>query len=168
MMKEIPVYKYPAAYAREHDELAAYRTSLQANTACKEAIEAAIRDHYRDNRLDNAAVRQVVSQFGYDRVFHVLAITVRQADWDARFSRDNKTWAKTIPVLENPDAWGIDRNCYLAVNSHPGLTDLFLTQARKEYALTQQQEKPSVRQKLKAQPERNAPKISAHFKSQER
>ena len=27
MMKNIPVYKHTAAYAREHDELAAYRAS---------------------------------------------------------------------------------------------------------------------------------------------
>ena len=67
-MKTIPVYKHPAAYAREHDELAAYRASNQANAACKEAIEAAIRDHYRDNRLDTAAVDQVVQQFGYTRM----------------------------------------------------------------------------------------------------
>ena len=64
-MKNLPVYKHPASYAREHDELAAYRASNQANAACKEAIEAAIRDHYRDNRLDAAAVDQVVQQFGY-------------------------------------------------------------------------------------------------------
>ena len=38
-MKNLPVYKHPAAYAREHDELAVYRASNQANTACKEAIE---------------------------------------------------------------------------------------------------------------------------------
>ena len=62
-MKNPPVYKHPASYAREHDELAAYRASNQANTACKEAIETAIRDHYRDNRLDAAAVDQVVQQF---------------------------------------------------------------------------------------------------------
>ena len=55
-MKNLPVYKHPASYAREHDELSAYRASNQANAACKEAIEAAIRDHYRDNRLDAAAV----------------------------------------------------------------------------------------------------------------
>ena len=84
MMKNIPVYKHTAAYAREHTELAAYRASNQANTACKDAIEAAIRDHYRDNRLDTAAVDQVVQQFGYDRAFHILAITVCQADWDRR------------------------------------------------------------------------------------
>ena len=50
-MKNLPVYKHPASYAREHDELAAYRASNQANTACKEAIETAIRDHYRDRDL---------------------------------------------------------------------------------------------------------------------
>ena len=84
-MKNLPVYKHPASYAREHDELAAYRASNQANAACKEAIEAAIRDHYRDNRLDAAAVDQVVQQFGYDRAFYILAITVCQADWDRRY-----------------------------------------------------------------------------------
>ena len=44
-MKNLPVYKHPASYAREHDELAAYRASNQANAACKEAIEAAIREN---------------------------------------------------------------------------------------------------------------------------
>ena len=133
-MKNLPVYKHPASYAREHDELAAYRASNQANAACKEAIEAAIRDHYRDNRLDTAAVAQVVQQFGYDRAFHVLAITVCQVDWDRRYSPDNRAWANAMSIPANSDAWGTDRNCYLAVNSHPGLVDLFLSQTRKAYA----------------------------------
>lgn len=147
-MKNLPVYKHPASYAREHDELAAYRASNRANAACKEAIEAAIRDHYRDNRLDTAAVAQVVQQFGYDRAFHVLAITVCQADWDRRYSPDNRAWANAMSIPANPDAWGTDRNCYLAVNSHPGLVDLFLSQTRKAYA--QERQKTSVRDKLKS------------------
>ena len=101
-MKNLPVYKHPASYAREHDELAAYRASNQANAACKEAIEAAIRDHYRDNRLDTAAVDQVVQQFGYDRTFHVLAITVCQADWDRRYSPDNRAWANAMSIPAIP------------------------------------------------------------------
>ena len=163
MMKNIPVYKHTAAYAREHDELAAYRASNQANTACKEAIEAAIRDHYRDNRLDAAAVDQVVQQFGYDRAFHILAITVCQADWDRRYSPDNRAWANAMSIPANPDAWGTDRNCYLAVSSHPGLVDLFLSQTRKAYA--QEQQKTSVRDMLKKLPETTSPKISAKFRS---
>ena len=31
-----------------------------------------------------------------------------------------------MSIPANPDAWGTDRNCYLAVNSHPGLVNLFL------------------------------------------
>jgi type II secretory pathway pseudopilin PulG len=166
IMKNLPVYKHPAAYAREHDELAVYRASNQANAACKEAIEAAIRDHYRDNRLDAAAVDQVVQQFGYDRTFHVLAITVCQADWDRRYSPDNRAWANAMSIPANPDTWGTDRNCYLAVNSHPGLVDLFLSQTRKAYA--QEQQKVSVRGKLKKLPETTSPKISAKSKAPER
>ena len=166
MMKTIPVYKHPATYAREHDELAAYRASNQANAACKEAIEAAIRDHYRDNRLDTATVDQVVQQFGYDRTFHVLAITVCQADWDRRYSSDNRAWANAMSIPANPDAWGTDRNFYLAVNTHPGLVDLFLSQTRKAYA--QERQKTSVRDKLKKPPETTSPKISAKSKAPER
>ncbi|MFQ7782380.1 DUF3849 domain-containing protein [Gemmiger formicilis] len=36
----------------------------RVNVSCKEAIEAAIREHYRDNRLDaGAAVGQVCVSF---------------------------------------------------------------------------------------------------------
>lgn len=50
-MNTIPENQYSGAYAREHDELEQYRASYKANVACKEAIEAAIRDNYRDNCL---------------------------------------------------------------------------------------------------------------------
>ena len=66
-MKNLPVYKHPASYAREHDELAAYRASNQANAACKEAIEAAIRDHYRDSRLDFRRLFQLIPDRGFLR-----------------------------------------------------------------------------------------------------
>lgn len=166
MMKEIPVYPYPASYAREQGELDTYRVSSKADMACKEAIESAIRENYRDNCLGRDAVKQVVDQFGYDRAFRVLAITVRQKDWDARFSHENKAWAKTIPVFENPDAWGSDRNCYLVVNSHSGLVDLFLSQVRKDYA--QERQKFSVRDKLKMQSKVTSPQVVAKAKGQER
>ena len=54
----------------------------------------------------------------------------------------------------------------IVVNSHPGLTDLFLSQARKAH--TQEQQKSSVRDKLKKQPETTSPKLSAKSKGQER
>ena len=74
--RELPVYRYPGGYAHEHGELEQYRASRKADIACKEAIESAITEHYRDNCLGREAVSQVVEQFGYERVLHVLANTV--------------------------------------------------------------------------------------------
>ena len=168
-LRETPVYPYPASYAQEHGELEQYRASNRANIACKEAIESAIREHYHDNQLDSQAAAQVVDAFGLDRTMYVLANTVQRKDWDARFSLGNKEWAKTIPIQENADAWGADRNCQFVVNSHSGLTDLFLSTVRQEYCQKQEKaHKPSVRAKLQNQPAKNSPKISANLKGQER
>lgn len=135
-LRELPVYPYPADHAREQGELDVYRASFRANVSCKDAIEAAIRDNYHDNRLDAAAVGQVAEQFGQERMLYVLAATVRHFDYDGRISRDNKRWANTIPVYENKDGMGGDRTAQFVVCSHPGLTDLFLTGARREQPLT--------------------------------
>lgn len=135
ILRETPLYPYPAGHAREHGELEQYCTSRKANIACKGAIEAAISEHYRDNRLGKEAALEVIDAFGMDRTLHVLAATVRHMDWDGRISRSNKEWAKTVPVFADMDAWGNDRNTELVVNSHPGLTDLFLSAARKEQHL---------------------------------
>jgi len=172
-MDKSPVYKYPAVYARENDELEQYRASYKANVACKEAIETAIRDNYSDNRLGKDAVKQVVERFGFERTFYVLSTTVREKDWDGRISRDNKEWAKTIPVFEDADAWGHDRNCYFVVDAvHPGLTDIFLNQARREYLLTQPLSKEDVQTEaarllryLQAEREPNSPS-GTHFMAQ--
>ncbi len=159
--RELPVYRHSAAYAREHGELDQYRTSQRANIACKEAIEAAISENYRDNRLDGAAVSQVAEQFGYDRMLYVLANTVRHKEWDGRISRDNKAWASTMPLSEGAPQ---DRHSgYLVVDRcNPGLTDLFLKQVRQ---LAGEREKPSVREKLQKAPA--APRRSAPAKKKE-
>jgi len=172
-MKTTPVYKYPASYARENDELEVYRASNKANIACKEAIEATISKHYSDNTLHPGGVKEVVEQFGFERTMYVLANTVRQKDWDGRISDKNKQWAKTIPVFENPDAWGDDRNCQFVVDKpHTGLTDLFVNQVRREYLLTQPLTKEEIHmeasrilEKLQSPREPNSPN-GTHFMAQ--
>ena len=151
MKDATPVYPYSAAYAREHSELDAYRTSHKENVACKQAIEAAIRAHYRDNSLGREGAQQVIEQFGLERVQYVLANTVRQMDWDGRISNDNKAWANNISVYEDKNHWGDDRNLDFVVASHPGLTDLFTTQVRREAKERESQKdrKPSVLKKLR-------------------
>ena len=172
-MNAIPVYKYPAAYAREHGEIEQYHASHKANVACKNAIETAIRDNYRDNRLGKEGVKQVADQFGYERMFYVLANTVQRKNFDGRISRDNKDWAKIIPVFEDKDYFGDDRRSEFEVDScNPGLTDIFINQARREYLLTQpltkediQSESARLLRRLQSEREPNSPS-GTHFMAQ--
>lgn len=130
-MDKTPVYLFSADYAYKHNETDQYRASCDADLSCKRAIESSISEHYSDNRLHSEdAVKQVLNRYGYDRVFHVLAETVRAKDWDGRISRDNKKWAKTIPASEDSH---IGHTCVVD-QCNPGLTDLFLNQVRHEYA----------------------------------
>ena len=168
-----PVYKYPAAYARGNNELEQYRASYKANVACKNAIETAIRDNYSDNCLGKEAVKQVADQFGYERMFYVLANTVQRKDFDGRISRDNKDWAKTIHVFEDKNYFGEDRRSSFEVDScNPGLTDIFINQARREYLLTQpltkediQSEAARLLRRLQSEREPNSPG-GTHFMAQ--
>lgn len=155
-LREAIVYPHSAAYASEHGEMAQYNISHQANFACKEAIEQAISTHYGDNRLDTqAAVKEVLEKFGLERVHFILANTIRHKDWDGRISRDNKAWAKTVPM---PEDNGTSRHsAYLVVDkANPGLIDLFAKQVRKS---VQEPEKDSVLQKLKQEPHIHKPVV---------
>ena len=168
--RELPVYLYPGSYAHKHGELEQYRASRKANIACAEAVDAAISEHYRNDCMGREAVPQVVEQFGYDRTLYVLANTVRYKEHDGRISRDNKAWARTIPVFEDPDAWGKDSNVEFVVDGHnPGLVDSFINVARHEYLLTQpltkediQAEAARILSALQAAREPNSPS-GTHF-----
>ena len=129
---ELPVYRQNAAYAREHGELEQYRVSHQANIACKEAIEQSIYQNYDGRRLAKGTADKVMQQFGTERVMYVLANTIQQKEWDGRFNYYNKEWAKTVDIPPNPDSFGFERNSEFVVDSHAGLTDLFVSQARRE------------------------------------
>ena len=133
------VYRHTAAYAREHNELPQYRESLQANIACKEAIEKAVGEKYHGWSADTkTAAAQVMAQFPVERIRYVLAATVQQKDWDGRISDDNKVWAKGIPVADKQN------RCQFVVDQrHPGLTNLFVSRFREEM-----EKKPSLMEKL--------------------
>ena len=154
-----PVYTQPPDYAREHAELDKYRESKRLNVLCKEAIEQTVRDNYKDNRLDADAVwRDVTAQFGSKRAAFVLAMTVREKDYDGRFSRENKAWAKTQPLPPDPERRGLYCS-YVVDKAHPILTDALVTHARREL---ERQKKPSVKEKLQSAetPPRSAAKAA--------
>jgi len=144
----VPIYQHTGEYAREHGELDAFRASREANVACKESIEAAIRAGYDGMHL-HADVKGVLAEFGPERVTYVLAATIQSKDWDERFSRANKAWATAVPMFEQDHR----RSPYI-VHIHSTVVDGFVSMARKEMDAMQKQaeQKPSIKAQLAAKP----------------
>ncbi len=165
-LRNLPVYNKTAAHAEEHGERDQYRASMQANIMCRTAIEDAIHDHYRDNRLDPAGVQDVMKRFGVERTCYVLAATVQDKDWDGRISSSNKQWAKGIEIPQDKTAWNsASYRRFVVGNAHPGLVDLFVNQVRKEVELMKER-KPSVLKKLKEVQAENPPKSATSPKKE--
>ena len=139
-MNRPPLYPHTAAYALEHGELEQYRASLQANIACKNAIEAAIRQYFDGMHLNEVAVTEVVSAYGKERVCSVVANTLQQKSWDARFSSANKAWAEQFEIVAavRPD---YDSRGAFVVDSHPAVLDGFTGLLRRECEKTSLYEK---------------------------
>ena len=146
--RAIPLYQHTGEYAREHGELDAFRASREANVACKEGIEAAIRAGYDGMHL-HADVKGVLAEFGPERVAYVLAATIQSKDWDERFSRANKAWAAVVPMFEQDHR----RSPYI-VHIHSTVVDGFVSMARREMDAIREQpeQKPSIKAQLAAKP----------------
>jgi len=151
-MRDTAIYKNNAAYARDHNELEAYRASYRANMDCAAAISRAINDNYANNTLNTDNVLKTLREsFSLERIAVITAITIRDKDWDGRFSNENKTWAKSFPFPKDPDDWGRDRNAKFRVTeAHSGLLNLFADTLRRELALakTKPEKKPSLVDKI--------------------
>lgn len=123
-----PLYYHTSKFAKESGQLDAYRASLRNNQACKEAIERAIHNHFDGMHLDPIAVTEVVQEFGLERVFYVLANTVRLKPWDGRFSSKNRQALSGIPMIDSEET----RYSY-AVGSHSAVLDGFISEFFKQF-----------------------------------
>lgn len=121
------IYPYSLEYAIQHDERDRWQESYQANCDCARAIERAINDNYDGQRLSDDAAASVLGEYDFDRVNWVLANTIQAKDSDGRISRDNKAWAKNYVVPKDTTQY------QFVVNSHPGLTNLFVDDIRRAW-----------------------------------
>ena len=160
MMNKTDLYKHTAAYALEHGELEQYRASLQANIACKNAIEAAIRQHFDGMHLNEAAVTEVMSAYGKVRICYVIAHTLQQKSWDGRFSPSNKEWAAQFEIAATIHPAYDSRDAFV-VDSHPAVLDGFTGLLRREC------EKPSLYEKLEKARSHTKPKRAASTQRKE-
>ena len=123
------VYPWSLAQARRLHEKDAWIESYKENCICARAIELALRNGYKDNRLNETCAKEVIGEYGYDRVNWVLANTVQENIHDGRYSAENKAWARGFFIPKEPEF----QNSTFAVNAHPVLIDGFVNQARQEW-----------------------------------
>ena len=126
-----PVYKGTLAQAMEERDVDAYLDSRKLNIDCKKAIEEAIALKFDGLHLEEDAARQVLEQFGEERMTFVMANTLRELSYDGRFSRQNKDWAEHIEIPENINQ-GKNLNQDYVIESHPAVLDGFIDMARAE------------------------------------
>ncbi len=137
-----PVYRGTFDQAKEAGEVPEYRASLRVNKLCQREIEQAVDSGWDGMHVAPDAVKQVLERFGPERVSYVLANTVQQKGWDDRFSSDNTSWAKMVPMSIPPEK----RTSYI-VNSHLAKLDDFITTARHEMGQMDKERGQSVKVK---------------------
>ena len=115
------LYPYSAKEALKRDELELWRKSHYENQDCKNAIEDIIRQNFDGMHLKHDCIYPIVEKYGWERTELVLAVTLREMDWDGRFSRANKEWAKNVDVPEDGS-----HNIALIVRSHPAVLDGYI------------------------------------------
>jgi len=127
MSEHKSVYLWSLSEAVKLGEVEQWRESYKENCTCARAIETCIADGYKDNALNTEGAKDIIDRFGFDRVKWVLANTIQRKDFDGRFSEKNKEWAKSFYIPNDETRW------HYEVDSHPGLTDLFVNRVRNEW-----------------------------------
>lgn len=121
---DIPLYKNDYTIANDKNEIQLYRDSHKENCSCSKAIDKAIADNYKDNRLDTkSALESVMQEYPLERIAHVTTTRVVASDWDGRFSEKTKDWAKN--ECSGLSEMFMKKALDYHLNEHPGLVNLF-------------------------------------------
>lgn len=127
MSEHKPLYKFSSRNAKKYDELELWQRSHKENCNCSRDIEKGIADNYSDNTLNTEFVKDIISKYGFNRVFWVLANTIQHNKHDVRFSNENKKWARSIYIPADSQNW------HFAVENHQGLVNLLVDSVREEW-----------------------------------
>ena len=120
------IYLHSGSFAQEHGELDKYLLSHSLDEECMQAIGQAISDNYADNSLGKGFEQDLISEYGLERVKHIVTTLIRRSEWDRRYSTENREWANgTVGYEDKSD----EKHIYSS--AHPGLIDLFADRVRK-------------------------------------
>lgn len=121
------LYRYSLDNARHCGEVPQWRESHAANIECRKAIEEAIANGYKDNKLKSGCAKAIIDQYGFDRTNFILRCTLKLSRNDGRYSDENRAWSVNMRMSDS----NIKGDYKL--NSHPSLVEGFINQARAEW-----------------------------------
>lgn len=127
MNEHKPIYRYSLKEALRNSEHELWKSSYKENCTCAREIEDAIKRDFDGMHLQSDCAKSVIAKFGYDRVNWVLANTLKEKEYDGRFSYANKGWANSFYIPQDELRW------HFCVDSHPAVLDGFINQARRAW-----------------------------------
>ena len=138
-----PIYLETLRHAVETDgDKMLFHNSHKLNCECATAIDEAIKAHTTYGEMAgiqyvkaDEAMKDVIEEYGAERVTAVTAHTVCKHDWDGRLSDQNKNWAKDIDIPK------VD---YIPLDTHLAIFDGFVSCVRKNHE--SEQEQPAERE----------------------
>lgn len=97
------LYLFSLEHALQNNEKEKLAVSFKQSIRCWEKLAVSIEAHYHAYQLDSDAIfREIVGEFGTERMLFHLAVSLSRRSWDFRFSPENLTWAKKIPCGTYP------------------------------------------------------------------
>lgn len=156
--KDMSVYTDDRKTADERGELDKWRDSRKENRECAAAIDKAINDNYlyENYHLDtDNAIKSVTERFGSERMGLLLAAHIVNHDWDGRYSKEVKDWAKE-KTTKYSESFLSECKSY-NLNAHPTLIDGVargVVKLEKELNKQKEAEKPPEKPKFVDQKER--------------
>lgn len=132
----VPFYRYSFEYAEDDGCSDEYRASEKENMRCRDYIQDtetgiyanAYKDYVVDG--DHKYAKDLIKNFGMERVMYVLANTVKSLSNDGRIRQEIKSWAESFNNVYKEDAF--DRN-YIITQINPGIIDILAKNVLEEY-----------------------------------
>lgn len=146
------VYPYSYGEAKARGQTAQHRRSYRLNVECALSIRAASTLNLANGHVPLENVREVLEDYGPERVMWVLANTIQQRGSDTRYTEDSRRWAENFPIPADPYKNGDLRFGYLIEGWPPHVVE-FLNLAREEIAAARGAETQKRQKKAKEKPE---------------
>ncbi len=146
------VYPYSYEEARARGQTAQHRRSYKLNVECALSIRAASTLNLVNGHVPIKNVREVLEDYGPERVMWVLANTIQQRGSDTRYTQDSRRWAEDFQIPADPYKNGDLRLGYIIEGWPPYVVE-FLNLARGEIAAVRQAEAQKQRKKPKEKQE---------------